>query len=106
MTSFKEPFPFPDKTLKEDGLTWTALTYAKVLRGPFTFRDLNSISEIKFPMGSKTGQGAIRHLIDINLLKKVDLGVYQITREGIEYVYIVGQYFSKKRRHYGLNLGD
>lgn len=102
MNAPKDPFPFANKKLKEEGLRWTALTYAKVLRGPFTYRDLNSISETKFPISDRNAQKALEHLLRIELLKMVDVGVYQITPEGIKYVYVAGQYFSRQRRRLAL----
>lgn len=93
------------KRMSKNGHTWTILTFAKVLRGPFTRLDISNISPLKYPPNSRNIANTLLQLTNMGLVRRIDNETYQITQEGIDTVYWMGGHFSRNTRGRS-DLGD
>lgn len=83
------------KRMSRHSHTWTILTFAKVLRGPFTREDISSISPQKYPLYSRNVRDTLTQLVKMGLVDQVEKNRYHITQEGINTVYWFGSHFAR-----------
>ena len=79
------------------GNNWTILTFAKVLRGPFTSSDISAMNPTKYPKGSRAIRDSLSSLAKMGLLDSVGKGVYKINKLGVSAVHWYGNYFARTR---------
>jgi lipopolysaccharide export system protein LptC len=89
----RHPFP-PGQRLTRTSNAMAVLYFAKSLNRPFTYEDLATLNPTKFNQRNKRMKYTER-LQEMNLLNKVSKDTYQITEEGIKYVYMIGAYYAQ-----------
>ena len=79
------------------GHNWTVLTFAKVLRGPFTSIDIHYMNPEKYPKDCRRIRDTLNALVKMGLLDSLGQGVYKINEVGVATVFWYGNYFANTR---------
>jgi hypothetical protein len=96
MSNYYVPYKPSVKRLSQNSHTWTILTFAKVLKGPFNDEHITQMNPEKYPKGCRNIRDTLRHLKSLGLVESTKDGWYQITQEGVNTVYWFGGHFARQ----------